>query len=957
MMHTCATWNIMVQYRLTIPPNAQRVAASISVTNLHWIGPNVRAASNFLTSGRTGDHVWMYAPNPNQPGSSVSHWDTSLSPNQLMEPSYTGILHGPNLELDLFMDIGWNINPTFAGKIDFRAFSLHNNVILEWETHSESGTAGFYLYRLDEDTGTYHKVNKRLIPGLLHEPQGGVYRFADKGALPGWTYTYKLVEVEVKGKKRTYGPYTVTIEQGDRETSFRAGLDVLNYGYSRKAHGMTAAKKARISAKKSAMKTTSKTLRRASGKRIMSDMVKITVNESGLYYIDASEIAHATGTSTITIKKWIKNNELILSSQGHEVAWLAAIGNAGIFFYGEAIDNIYTKKNIYWIEKGKRREGLEMVVVNGKRPHPTIDYGSFYETVHSEENRFALPALFDDPQSDYWAWGYIIADYPGYSSEIFPLVTYGVAETGTASLMVHLQGSSDTESAQDHHVVVTLNGTRIGERYWDGALAHTLALEFDQDLLNEGENTIEVTGLLDTGAPYSVFYVDSFDLSYERYYQSVDNRLFVRGDENSVITVGGFTDDDILVFELGDPYKPKMITAATVDETSSGYQVSFRPVAPDVLYLTLTTDALSTSLSVTGNMSSNLKRKKNRADYLIITSTELKDVSQSLANYRQRQGLDSMVVDVEDIMDEFNYGLYDPEAIRDFLSFAYHNWRKAPRYVVLAGEGTFDYKNNQGYDDNLVPALLVSTPHGLFASDNRYADVDGHDGVPDMAIGRLPVITAEELKAVIKKIKAYERARGKWTKKVLMVADEPDAGGDFPSNSDAIADILSSAYITEKIYLSEYTINEARQQVMYGINTGALLFNYIGHAGMNSLAAEGVLLSSDVASLVNENKLPVVTAMTCLAGSFSIPGFDSLGEQLVLQQGGGSIATWAPTGLSLNGLAVILDEEFFHAVFSEKTKILGDAVLNALEGYAYSDNAPYILDIYILLGDPALRIR
>ena len=97
--------------------------------------------------------------------------------------------------------------------------------------------------------------------------------------------------------------------------------------------------------------------------------------------------------------------------------------------------------------------------------------------------------------------------------------------------------------------------------------------------------------------------------------------------------------------------------------------------------------------------------------------------------------------------------------------------------------------------------------------------------------------------------------------------------------------------------------------------------------------------------------------MTCLAGSFSIPGFDSLGEQLVLQQGGGSIATWAPTGLSLNGPAVILDEEFFHAVFSEKTKILGDAVLNALEGYAYSDNAPYILDIYILLGDPALRIR
>jgi hypothetical protein len=937
------------------PPNYpdmtdnERVEASVSETELHWVGPNVMGvAIERLTSGRDGDHVRMYAPNPNRPGSSVSHWDTTLTPNQLMEPFYTGVKHGPDLEIELFMDLGWNINPTFAGSVDFKAFSLYNKVILEWETHSESGTAGYYLYRLDEETGKYHKVNKRLIPGLLHEPQGGIYRCVDKEALPGWTYTYKLVEVEVKGQKRTYGPYTVTIDRDDRRQSFQADLDVPWDGHSRKARGISSAKKARIAAKKS--------LKGAARTRVVSDMVKIAVNGSGLYYIDASEIAHAIGTSTMTVKKWIKNKELILSSQGQEVAWLAAIGNAGIFFYGEAIDNIYTNENIYWIDKGKGQDGSEMVVAKGKGPHPATG-GTFYETVHAEEDLFALTALFDDPLSDYWAWDYILAGYPGYSSKNFIIVTYGVAEAETASLTVHLQGSSDTESAQDHHVVVTLNGTQIGEGYWEGALAHTLALQFDHGLLNEGENTIELTGLLDTGAPYSFFYVDSFDLAYERYYQAVDDRLFVRGDGNSVITVGGFTNSNILVFELSDPYKPKMITALTVDETSSGYQVSFRPAAPDTLYLTLTTGAVSTPLSITGDRFSNLKRKKNRADYLVITSTELIDAAQLLANYRQRQGLKAMVMDTEDIMDEFNYGLYSPEAIRDFLSFAYHNWRKAPRYVVLAGEGTFDYKNNMGYDDNLVPALLVSTPHGLFASDNRYVDVAGHDGVPDMAIGRLPVMTSEELEAVTEKIMAYERARGSWTKNILMVADDPDNSGDFPSNSDVIADILPSSYLTEKIYLSEYTISEARQQVMYGINNGALILNYIGHAGMDSLADEGILKSSDMASLVNSPELPVVTAMTCLAGRFAIPGFDSLGEQLVLHQAGGSIATWAPTGLSLNHLALILDEEFFHAVFSDKTKILGDAALKALQGYAFYDNTSYLLDIYTLLGDPALRIR
>ena len=89
--------------------NAQRVAASIDTGNLHWTGANVRAASGVLSAGTVGDHVRMYAPNPAQPGSSVSHWDTVLTPNQVMEPSYTGPLHNPVLELPLFQDIGWTV--------------------------------------------------------------------------------------------------------------------------------------------------------------------------------------------------------------------------------------------------------------------------------------------------------------------------------------------------------------------------------------------------------------------------------------------------------------------------------------------------------------------------------------------------------------------------------------------------------------------------------------------------------------------------------------------------------------------------------------------------------------------------------------------------------------------------------------------------------------------------------
>ena len=87
--------------------NAQRVAASKATGDLHWIGPSVRAASGLLTAGRVGDHVRMYAPGMQEPVSSVSHWDTVLSPDQPVEPFYTGPLHDPGLELALFQDVGW----------------------------------------------------------------------------------------------------------------------------------------------------------------------------------------------------------------------------------------------------------------------------------------------------------------------------------------------------------------------------------------------------------------------------------------------------------------------------------------------------------------------------------------------------------------------------------------------------------------------------------------------------------------------------------------------------------------------------------------------------------------------------------------------------------------------------------------------------------------------------------
>jgi len=82
-------------------------------SKLVWTGSNVTAAlPGFMTAGTTAGFLRMYAPNPVEPGSSISHFTTAASPNLLMEPNINSDLvsrvrNPDDLTRNLFADIGW----------------------------------------------------------------------------------------------------------------------------------------------------------------------------------------------------------------------------------------------------------------------------------------------------------------------------------------------------------------------------------------------------------------------------------------------------------------------------------------------------------------------------------------------------------------------------------------------------------------------------------------------------------------------------------------------------------------------------------------------------------------------------------------------------------------------------------------------------------------------------------
>jgi hypothetical protein len=219
-----------------------------------------------------------------------------------------------------------------------------------------------------------------------------------------------------------------------------------------------------------------------------------------------------------------------------------------------------------------------------------------------------------------------------------------------------------------------------------------------------------------------------------------------------------------------------------------------------------------------------------------------------------------------------------PETVRNFLGYIHRYWKQAPRYVVLAGDGTYDYLNQLGYNDTLIPPVLVTTPNGLFASDTPYADING-DGVMEFAVGRLPARSGTELQTMISKITTYEAAGGAWTDDALLLADNADGGGAFDTESDALVRMLTNRFSTTKCYLGSQTITNARTQLLGAWQAGVAFVNYAGHGALDRMAQEGLLTSSDVTNLTNGTRLPVVVSMTCVVGPLFGPRLSLSGRR------------------------------------------------------------------------------
>jgi hypothetical protein len=375
-------------------------------------------------------------------------------------------------------------------------------------------------------------------------------------------------------------------------------------------------------------------------------------------------------------------------------------------------------------------------------------------------------------------------------------------------------------------------------------------------------------------------------------------------------------------------------------------------------------------------------------DFLIVTHPVLQGQAQRLATYhQQRDNLRTLVITTGQVYNEFSSGTPDPVAIRDFVKMYYDkaggDSTKRPRYLLLLGDASFDYKSRITNNTNLVPAWespVSLDPLSTYTSDDFFGFLDNGDDISgngtyllDIGIGRIPAKNETEAKAIIDKIMAYNGPGGfgPWRNEMTFVADDEDNNlhlQDAEIITDAVEATTPLVNI-DKIYLDAFQqesssggsrypeVNKAINNKMFN---GTLIWNYNGHGGYRRLAEEVVLDQAIINTLNNAGKLPLFVTATCDFAPFDNPLVSAIGENLLLREKTGAIALMTTTRLVFAFSNRVMNENYLRTALQKQANgsylSLGEAVRRA-KNHTYTFFGDVVNNRkFTLLGDPAFTL-
>lgn len=828
---------------------------------------------------------------------------------------------------------------------DFRDTS--NGVMIRWSTSQEADTLGFNLYRQD---GAHDR--KLVNPGLI---AGSAIRYPGIELEAGYSYAwfdpngkadsrYFIEEVDLDGNRDSLGPYTVT--------SGKAATTDLELS-------PTLAEVGRQIATRAADATTVRFERsteisppagsKSGSQRDQTDpfespvasqpAAKLLVTEDGWYRVSYDELVAAgmsfpPKTSTSQLQLW---------AEGVQAALRVVNDTDGVFdngdvleFFGVTTETQYANGRYYWLVAGSSPGARVRVELSGASNASTVDVR---EAVSIEQNLIYQAGADNGEEENFF--GQLVMNGQPPAMHTIPIPHPSLSPTTPATLDVVAYGALDRTQDID----VAINGTPVGGFSIESAGVHNARLTVPPGALHDGDNSITLTHAGGTG----VSFVDSLTVRYDRVSIAANNRadlLLGQKQGRTPLRIEGFSNNRVRVFDVTSPLRPVELQTRAV-ASANGWAVDARPVyqlmgslgrRPYRLFATTDDRVLHPEIVI--NAPSSLAGADG-ADMVILANAALIPELDPLVELRESQRLRVKLIDIQDVYDEFSAGMKSPDAIRDFLAHASQSWRPSPRFVLLVGDGSYDPKDYLGLTSDLVPTKLVFVRGFETASDTWFLPTDTRDQI---AIGRLPVSTTEQTRAVVQKLVSYASS-GPIMDRAVLVADDP-LGENFVHLNRTFGDAMRIA--TDYVDVPAVGSTQARADVLEAFSNGSPLIHFSGH-GATYKWRGNLLTISDEGSLQNAGRPAFISALTCLNGAFQ--EVQSLGEVMVRDPNGGAIAMVSSTSTHDTSEQQAASAVLLQSIASG-SETFGEAFAKSLD-----EDSPDIRVTTVFLGDPATRIR
>jgi len=639
------------------------------------------------------------------------------------------------------------------------------------------------------------------------------------------------------------------------------------------------------------------------------------------------------------------------------------------------VANEFSDTSVYWMtfEGGKnRRSVFDTVVVQ----NPEITAQFYEETLRLEKDSiyyYGDGGLPSNNQSgkvsgEGWYWRSLYAN----QGTSFGFPTRNVYQPGNPNFQVLLRVHSPVyhQANPDHQLDISINGTSIGRGEFNGYSDTTFSLLAPSNLLLQGDNTLSVRSNA-TQASSNLVMIDWLELHY-MHSLAADSDSFIFFSNQALINkvvsfqLKGFSASDISAYRLDSLGGIEKAFTGIVSQDGSQFTFTFTDTVLAVKeYIALTGAKKRVPTEVQNKRFKDIRTSIPGADYVVVTSKEFSSAASRLVNYRSQQGIGrSVVVYVDDIYDEFGFGLFDPMALRRFMLAADSLWAPPmPSYLVLMGGADWDYKDNsKSGKQNFVPSL------GNPVSDSWIVASKSDVFLPQQFVGRIPCRSSEEASSFVDAVLSYESSPlSLWNKRFMFMASGWDSLETL--RLQQFSDFLINQYVQPspivgiplRLYrtVSQVAPFEQTEDAKRILDEGAIWINFYGHGGVE-LWGNGI---TDPDELRNgEQKRHLVSDISCSTARFAEPTLASFGERVLLapSSSGGGIAYFGSSGYGFEGPLTLLASQLYKAVSLDTIREVGKAQLNAKVVLWQTGTGSIVtqqaLQQYTLLGDPATRL-